>query len=92
MSELAEVVSVKVLGGYRLRFKFADGSHGEHDFSDLLKQRGPMAEPLKDPAYFARVRLEYGAPTWPNGYDMCADWVHMQLRDAGALKPAPSVK
>jgi hypothetical protein len=26
-----------------------------------------MVEPLRDPAYFARVFLEDGAPTWPNG-------------------------
>ena len=29
-----------------------------------------MVQPLKDPAYFARVFLDLGAPTWPNGFDM----------------------
>ena len=29
-----------------------------------------MIAPLRDEAYFARVFLELGAPTWPNGFDV----------------------
>jgi hypothetical protein len=42
-------------------------------------------EPLRDPAYFARVRLDHGAPAWPNGYDMCPDWLRMETKAAGEL-------
>jgi hypothetical protein len=41
----------------------------------ILKQGGPMVEPLRKTAYFKRVFLEAGAPTWPNGYDICADLI-----------------
>ena len=45
-----------------------------------------MVAPLRDPAYFARVFLEFGAPTWPNGFDLCPDWLHMEMEAAGELK------
>jgi hypothetical protein len=55
---------------------------GECDFSALAAQPGPMGEPLRDPAYFGRVFLEDGAPTWPNGFDMCPDWLRQQIEVA----------
>jgi hypothetical protein len=44
-----------------------------------------MIAPLRDPEFFARVTLDYGAPTWPNGYDMCPDWLRMEMEKAGEL-------
>jgi hypothetical protein len=70
---MIEVAKIKCLGGYRLHAAFSDGTAGEHDFSALVAACGPMGEPLRDPAYFARVFLQDGAPTWPNGFDMCPD-------------------
>lgn len=32
-----------------------------------------MSDPHRDPDYFARVNLGYGAPTGPNSFDMCSD-------------------
>jgi hypothetical protein len=34
---------------------------------------------------FARVFVEMGAPTWPNGFDLDPINLYMQMRDAGAL-------
>lgn len=82
---LNKVVKLEKPGGFRLRFHFNDGSAGERDFTALVKEPGEMHEPLRDPAYFARVVLEYGAPTWPNGFDMCPDWLHMTMEEAGEL-------
>jgi uncharacterized protein DUF2442 len=63
------VTSVEPLDGYRLRLTFNDGVLTEADFSDDL--RGPLAEPLRDPAYFRQVRVDEEARTvvWPNGLD-----------------------
>jgi hypothetical protein len=58
-----EVIKLRYLGGYRLHVTLSDGTAGEHDFSALVARYGPMGELLRDPAYFARVFLEYGAPT-----------------------------
>lgn len=82
---LNKVVQVAVLGKYGLAVRFQDGASGVHDCSAYVREEGPMIEPLRDPEYFARVRLEFGAPTWPNGYDMCADWLRMQMKAAGEL-------
>jgi len=43
--------------------------------------RGPMFEPLRDPSYFARVKLsDYGAPVWPNGLDLAPDALYERIR------------
>jgi hypothetical protein len=85
-SMMIEVTKLKYLGGYRLHVTFSDGTLGEHDFSTLVAENGPMGEPLRDPSYFARVFLEFGAPTWPNGFDMCPDWLHLEIEATGALR------
>jgi Protein of unknown function (DUF2442) len=63
---MIDVVSVKPMGGYRLRVGFSDGSIGVHDFSSTAARDGEMVRPLKDSAFFARVFVELGALTWPN--------------------------
>jgi hypothetical protein len=82
---LTKVSSLKTLGGFRLRVRFNDGSAGEHDFTSMVNERGPMLEPLRDPVYFQRVFLEFGAPTWPNGYDMAPEWLRREMEKAGEL-------
>jgi hypothetical protein len=43
------------LGGFRMRVRFSDGSEGVHDFTSMVQEPGPMLEPLRDDAYFARL-------------------------------------
>jgi hypothetical protein len=83
---LTKVAKVECLGGFRLRFTFNDGSVGDHDFSGMVAGSGSLLQPLKDPAYFSRVFLEFGAPTWPNGFDMSPEWVRRTLADAKELR------
>ena len=47
-----------------------------------------MLEPLRDQAYFARVFLEFGAPTWPNGFDIAPEWLRREMAAAGELARA----
>jgi hypothetical protein len=84
-STMIKVARVKYLDGHRLRATFSDGMAGEFDFSAIVENGGPMAEPLRDPLYFARVFLEDGAPTWPNGYDVAPGWLRREIEAAGAL-------
>jgi hypothetical protein len=83
---LIKVRKVEPLGGFRLRFSFSDGSVGESDSTDSVSLPSEMLEPLKDPAYFARVFLEFGAPTWPNGYDIAPHALYDELLESGALR------
>lgn len=82
---MVDVVSVKPLGGFKLRIGFSDGSTGIHDFSATVARDGEMVQPLKDPAFFARVFIELGALTWPNGFDACPDWLHQEMLRAEEL-------
>ena len=82
---LTKVTSLEKLGGFRLRVRFIDGSAGVHDFAALVNEPGPMLEPLRDEAYFARGFLEFGAPTWPNGFDIAPEWLRREMEAAGEL-------
>lgn len=82
---LPKIVRVKPLGGYRLDLVFNDGAHGAFDFGWVFDLVGPMKEPLRDEAFFARVFLENGALAWPNGFDLSPWNVRERMEAAGAL-------
>jgi len=85
---LTKVSRLEKLGGFRLRVRFSDGSEGVHDFAAMVGEPGPMLNPLQDEAYFARVFLEFGAPTWPNGFDIAPEWLRREMEAAGELSQA----
>ena len=71
-----EIREVEHLGGYRLRVTFADGTLSDLDLSEKLSgEVGPVFEPLRDKAFFARVLVdpELGTVVWPNGADLAPD-------------------
>jgi len=82
---MIDVVSVKPMGGFKLRIGFSDGSVGVHDFSATVARDGEMVQPLKDPAFFARVFVELGALAWPNGFDLDPIALHDRMAKAGEL-------
>jgi hypothetical protein len=85
---MISVVKIEKLDGHKLRIRFSDGSEGVHDFSTMVGETGPMIEPLRDEAYFARAFLEFGALTWPNGYDIAPEWLRREMAAAGELAQA----
>jgi hypothetical protein len=82
---MIDVVSVNPMGGFTLRVAFSDGSSGVHDFSPTTARDREMVRPLKDPAFFARVFVELGALTWPNGFDLDPIALHGRMSAAGEL-------
>lgn len=82
MTELSliKVTKIDAVGGHRLRQRFSDGSMGGRDFTEIVSQEGPMLGPLRDPDYFRRVFLDFGTPTWPNGYDLAPRALHAELQ------------
>jgi hypothetical protein len=84
--EIVEVTSVEWLGGHRLRLGFHNGDVGEVDLSKYLRFDG-VFEPLGDPAFVAKVRVdaESGTVCWPGGVDL--DPVVLHHRATG--KPLP---
>src|ERR1039457_6538241 len=82
---MIDVISVKPVGVFRLRVVFSDGLAGVHDFSATVARSGEMVQPLKDSAFFARVFVELGALTWPNGFDLDPIALHDRMLAAGEL-------
>lgn len=78
--DLVDVTAVEVLGDYRLRLTFEDGTVGDVDFTGR-EWRG-VFEPLRDPAYFRLVRVdpECGTITWPDGADMAPEPLYEEAR------------
>jgi hypothetical protein len=83
---MLDVISLKCLGGYRLDIAFSDGSRGVRDFADIVAHEGEMVRPLRDADYFARVFIEEGVLTWPNGYDVDPIVLHEEMKEAGLLR------
>lgn len=77
---LQDIVSAKSMGGHRLHLCFEDGVEGVVDLGPILTFLGIFA-PLKDPAYFAQVRVdpELGSVSWPNGADLDPDVLYARL-------------
>lgn len=76
MSDIVHVTSVEVVADHCLRLNFEDGIQGEVDFSN--RSWNGVFEPLKDPSYFSRVRVdpEMGTVVWPNGADLAPETLH----------------
>ena len=85
---MIDVIGVRSLGDYKLEIEFSDATIGIRDFRFIREKTGPMAEPLKDPGHFARVFIEDGALTWPNGYDWDPIALHDEMKAAGLLRRA----
>ena len=75
-SDFVHVVEARYLGCYRVWLRFDDGLQGEVDLESVL--RGPVFEPLKDPAYFANFTVDLTL-TWPNGADIAPETLHRRV-------------
>ena len=89
---MVRIRTVEPLPGYRLRMELTDGRTIERDLSGELW--GPVFEPLKDPAFFAQVRVDPGSGTvvWPNGADFDPDVLDLgrDRRAARDARPSPA--
>lgn len=79
MINLVKVVELRVVDHPRLWLRFSDGREGVRDLGDVLAVGGPMVEPLRDPAVFARAFVQSGVPCWPNGFDLDAIALHDEM-------------
>lgn len=62
---------------YIVHLHFEDGVAGDVDFS-FLCDYGGVFEPLRDPAYFARMRFDREGSTiaWPNEADIAPETLY----------------
>jgi hypothetical protein len=83
--DFVKITSVEVLGHYRLRLGFSDGSVRDVDLTGEL--HGPVFEPLSAPDFFAQVQVddELGTVVWPNGADLDPLVLHGDFEPASRL-------
>lgn len=79
MNPNVRVLDARYLEGYRAWLRFDDGLEGEVDLAGVL--RGPVFEPLKDPAYFANFKIDWTL-TWPNGADIAPESLYTRVLKA----------
>jgi hypothetical protein len=76
--------SVEALPGLRLKVVFVDGLTGTVDLSGVVHSpKAGVFAALADLAFFAQVRLNYGAVTWPGGLDLAPDAMHTAIQAHG---------
>ncbi len=77
------VTAVETVSDHELRLTFNDGLVREVDMAPMMW--GELGEPLRDPTFFRRVRVDEDSRTlaWPNGFEPDPDVLH------GDYPPAP---
>jgi len=82
------VTSVRCVGGYRLEVTFKDGLQGVIDLEKELY--GEVFAPLKDQAFFQRVKVDSERDTivWPNDVDLAPEFLYSEVLKSNGLKVA----
>ena len=82
---LYDITGVAVIGDHKLRLLFEDGTVGDISFED--HDWHGVFEPLREPARFAKVTIQYGTIVWPD-YDL--DMAPEPLYEAARNNPVAS--
>lgn len=80
---MVAVTHAEPVDDHTLRLRFDDGVQRVVDLSHVMF--GAMGEPLKEPKFFRRVRVDAELRTvvWPNGFDLDPEVLH------GDFEPTP---
>jgi hypothetical protein len=83
MRPIPRVTRVEILDGFRVRLTFKDGTVGAVDLADVVG-KGPVFEPLRDRAYFRKLRVSrtLGTIVWPNGADVAPETLYARAVEA----------
>jgi hypothetical protein len=77
---IIHIAQARVVGPHSLELTFDNGA--VHRLNLRRELVGPIFEPLRDPAYFAQVRVDGGTVAWPNGADFAPDFLYEMAADA----------
>ncbi|MFH0821935.1 MAG: DUF2442 domain-containing protein [Pseudomonadota bacterium] len=82
---MRETVEAIPKAGYLLQIGFSDGVRVTVDVKPLMKRR--IFQPLWDGDFFRRVEIDhkFGGLEWPNGADICIDWIEAQIESQRPL-------
>jgi hypothetical protein len=80
---MIRVADAQLVENYVLRVRFSDGTEGVVDLESELV--GPVFDPLRDPVYFGKFRVDDDLHTvvWPNGADFAPEFLYERARVPG---------
>ena len=90
---ILHILEARVCGPHSLWLTFSDGTRKRVNLWPLLD--GPVFEPLRDPAYFARVVIDpvAGTVVWPNEADFAPEALYeLEAEEELASEPIFSSK
>ena len=75
-----DVMEARYIGGHVVWLRFRDGTTGEIDLKSVL--RGPVFEPLHDPAVFSQFTIHplFHTLAWECGADIAPEFLHDNVR------------
>jgi hypothetical protein len=73
------VVEARYVGRYTIWLRFADGTEGEADLSDLISSK--IFEPLRDVRAFKRFHVLYGTIIWNKELDVAPESLYRRVRE-----------
>jgi hypothetical protein len=77
VAPLAHVTDVEIIGAHELCLAFEDATVGDVSFAE--RESTGVFEPLRDPAPFAKVRVDGGTIVWPDdGLDMAPEPLYQE--------------
>lgn len=84
---IIHITKVKIVGAYSLELTFDNGVHRRVNLRPELY--GPIFEPLRDPAYFAKAYIDPDSRTvtWPNGADFAPDFLYQMEAEETPTTP-----
>ncbi len=82
---MREIVQVTPREDYRLEITFDDGKKVTVDVKPLMTRR--IFQNLRDYDRFRQVEVDhkFGGVQWPNGADICIDWIEAQSESQESL-------
>jgi len=86
MWNMNDVIEIEYKGGFVYHVVFDDGKSGNIAFSEYVG-RGPVFEPLRDPAFFKRATVEGGTISWPNGADIAPETLYEKMSRQQVASP-----
>jgi len=86
---IVHVTSVSVVGPHSLELTFDNGARKRVNLRRELY--GPVFEPLRDPAQFAKAHLDQdsGTVAWHTGADFAPDYLLQMEEETIPAEPAP---
>ncbi|MEW6350021.1 MAG: DUF2442 domain-containing protein [Thermodesulfobacteriota bacterium] len=82
---MREIIQVMPREDYRLEITFDEGKNVIVDVKPLMTRR--IFRSLRDYDRFAQVEVDrkFGGVQWPNGADICMDWIEAQIESEEPL-------